>query len=45
MKRSNSKIRAIAVPAPRTLEPTSWVLLIAAASLIALSYAISSALR
>ena len=45
MKRSTSKIRAVAMAAPRAVEPASWLPILAAAALIALSYAASTALR
>jgi hypothetical protein len=45
MKRSNSKIRAVAMAATQKLDPASWLLLLAAAALVALSYATAQALR
>jgi hypothetical protein len=45
MKRSTSKIRAVAMAATQKLDPASWMLLLAAAALVALSYAASQALR
>jgi hypothetical protein len=45
MKRSTSKIRAVAMAATQKLDPASWLLLLAAAALVALSYATSHGLR
>jgi hypothetical protein len=45
MKRLNETTRAVAIPAPRPAESGLWLQFLAAAALVALSFAVSSALR
>jgi hypothetical protein len=45
MKRQNETTRAVAVAAPRPVEPGLWLQLLAAAALVALSFALAGALR
>jgi hypothetical protein len=45
MKRPNETTRAIAIPVPRPAESGLWLQFLAAATLVALSFAIAGALR
>jgi hypothetical protein len=45
MKRPNETTRAVAIAAPRSVEPGLWLQLLAAAALVALSFALAGALR
>ncbi len=45
MKRSRETTRAVAIPAPRPVETGLWLQFLAAAALVALSFAVAGALR
>jgi hypothetical protein len=45
MKRPNETTRAVAIAAPRPVETGLWLLLLAAAAMVALSFALAGALR
>ena len=45
MKRPNETTRAVAVAAPRPVETGLWLQLLAAAAMVALSFALAGALR
>jgi len=45
MKRSRETTRAVAIPAPRSVETGLWLQFLAAAALVALSFAVVGALR
>ncbi len=45
MKRQNETTRAVAIAAPRPVVPGLWLRFLAAAALVALSFALAGALR